>query len=481
MANEISGSKDKIFHTRDELEQHLLAVVTGNNNKLLGLELEALPMNPEGWASTRANVQDILENLSNSLFSDGYSVEKQFGRRPSSLVSAPITKLDVINLGSFTMEPGLQLEIVSLPSTDIVEISEKVEIMQRHLLEAVESIGHSLHYQGYSEKFAATTKGGVRERDAEWNRFYNSNFDDTSRDLLKKGQYGTASTQITSDSGGSNFHEYWSAALVLEPVLALLFNSDPTRLNIIKESYGSIMPQQVEPISSAWKSANPKECIGKIVDRLLTLPVPFLPESNDGHPSWIGGVQTIQDYLDRDALSEFTLNNSTGFFYTAPALRNVLLGTIEFRSMDSIKSKSRKLQALRIIKELLYDDDNRRQLLAMFGKLDERNIINLHRAPALLQRATALELPILNNGTVITAKKAIQMVVSLLPGDLRDELQGKRFTTAARSIVNCDVTGTAGAVAGAANRHQIPTTTMFGNEPNRRFGNPFSQSLLPLI
>ncbi len=432
MTSIASGDPHFIFRTRDQIVDHLLAVILANTKKQVGVELEAFVVDQNSNPISRKTGQRLFYQLAEHFQNQGYSVNITT-ERIGPLAGEAATKLSIDNVGAVTIEPGYQFELITLPSEQPEDVVKNLQLLRAALIQCSQEIGHTTLFEGYSESFADLTPGGIRARDIQWSDYYKT-FPDGPQQTLRRGQYGTASTQITLDSGGDKFNEYWSAALLVEPALAIGLRQKPDRLNIIKEGYGKIIPGQVDPITAAWKAESPRRTLEFIVDRFLDLHVPFVPNNNgilvpqpldmDGQPP------TVFDLMQEGRLTGLALNNIGGFLYSAPALRNVVYGLMEIRSMDSFPADSDGSEikisaALALTRNLIYNDKNRRALLDRFAHFSAAEIEFFHRCPAMPNRMTALKAHIGHNGGSMLIKDVVREIISMGTDDTVSAAMGQ--------------------------------------------------------
>jgi hypothetical protein len=141
-----------------------------------------------------------------------------------------------------------------------------------------------------------------------------------------------------------------------------------------------------------WGTKTPREAIEAVVDRLMKLEVPFLPNPSIpgtyiAEPLDINKCPpTVEELMEQGRLSELALNGAASFFYTRPALRSVMMGLLELRGVDSQNNPGAVDSIVREATGLIYDDQKRKKLLADYARLTPNDIAEIHAAAAKPKR-----------------------------------------------------------------------------------------------
>lgn len=386
MSSIMPGSHDLVFRSPGEIIDHLEGKVLGNKRRMIGTEWEMFVVDSAGKAITRDNGQKLFYKMfeffsRNSIYVTLIPEEAPRGGQPK------IVGLSIPKYGAVSIEPGHQIEFSSHECHNSQELTRMNEIAQQAVQEAAEAIGHKVVFQGHVPGYAEASEGVYRSRGIRWNAYYEERFGPDSQ-KLREAQNGTASIQVTLDTGGKLFHEYFKAMLLLEPLLALNYmNSD--RSYVRGDVYSKFIPMQVKPLIAAWKAKNPRQTLEVIVARLMRLDVPFLPDPEKqgiykAEPLDAELCPPTVEHLMKDGrLSEFNLNNIAGFLYSLPVFKNYDKALIEFRGVDSQNSPKIITEIATRLEKLVYDDRVRREFLETYKYLDQHDIRALHEAAAV--------------------------------------------------------------------------------------------------
>jgi len=310
-----------------------------------------------------------------------------------------IVGVNVPGLVSIVPEAGHQFEFSCSVCESVDDVAEKNEDIYRATMAVAERLGYVAVFKGHVPGFAEKSDIMARSRALEWKRYYESDrFTETDRSVLRETQNGTASVQFTVDAGGENFDEFFRALLLIEPALTAYYaNSDRSYIGI--RSYGKIIPSQVEPVVEAWLAKTPRQALEAIVDRLMRIDVPFIPDPE--HPGLYRAEAfrgsrppCVEEIMEEGRLNEKMLNNICGFFYTRPALKNFAQALIEVRGVDSQGDPQTIADIARRICALVYRDDVRKKLLRDYDYLTCSDIQRLHKASVSVGKGAASQIRI---------------------------------------------------------------------------------------
>jgi gamma-glutamylcysteine synthetase len=371
--------------------------VLANRNRQIGTEWEMFFVrrgffeSDETKSFTRSDCQKVYEEL--------MSIFTLRGHRPKYIheridACDHIVGLDIPKLGVIVPEAGHQFEFSCAVCENVEEIEEANEEAHSAIMLVAERLRHDVVFKGHVSGYAERGQSIWRSRSLEWQRYYNSKrFSDSDRHTLRETQNGTASVQVTLDSGGSDFHEFFQALLLIEPALAFHYaNSDRSYVGM--REYGKIIPSQVEPIVNVWDARNAREAVSAIVERLLMLEVPFLPDTKRAGKYKAEKLKgnrppTVKEVMEEGRLSEKMLNNIGGFFYTRPALRNFDKALLEVRGIDSQADPKTITEIASRISTLVYNDVERHQLLRDYSHLTSLDVKRLHMNATSLRKNEA--------------------------------------------------------------------------------------------
>ena len=398
MTSVASGSSSKVFYSKKVLVDHLLKNILANKKRKIGTEWEMLFIKPEFLSDpnkksfTCADGQKAFIEFKRVFKLHGYKPQYIFEREGAS---EKIVGVEIPTLGAIVPEAGHQFEFSCSVCNTAEEVREKNEDAHRAIMEVASRLNYIVAFKGHVPGFAGKTERMERSRSLEWGRYYDSDhFSQEDRRTLHETQDGTASVQVTVDSGAENFHEFYQALLLLEPALTFHYtNSDRSYIGM--HDYGKLIPSQVEPIVNVWKTKSPRDALEAIVDRLMEIDVPFLPDlDRDGlykAEQFINGLPpTVQDIMEEGRLSEKMLNNIGGFFYTRPALKNFSQALLEVRGVDSQSEPDTVAEVARRVCSILYNDRARKDLLEDYSCLTREDIQKLHEASTFSRKEDAL-------------------------------------------------------------------------------------------
>jgi hypothetical protein len=139
---------------------------------------------------------------------------------------------------------------------------------------------------------------------------------------------------------------------------------------------------------AVWKSKNPQEAVAAIVDRLLEIDVPFLPDLLSrniycAEPLNNGSPPKVYDLMIALRLSEKILNNISGFFYMRPAFKNFSNAFLEVRGIDTQSKANDIYEIANFISGIVYDDAAREKLLDDFSHFTPDDVVQFHAAASL--------------------------------------------------------------------------------------------------
>jgi gamma-glutamylcysteine synthetase len=302
-----------------------------------------------------------------------------------------ISELEVKGLGVVTTEIGNQIEFAASVSKNGDDVHEKNQEFYDAICEVAALLKFVPIFRGHLPHYIKSTQGSYGSRSVLWREYFTKRFgEDALR--VREGLDAVCSTQVTLDSGADQFHEFFQALLLIEPIFTLYYaNSARPHISMCR------LPQaHMAPVVNVWHSQNSRQAIEHIVDRLLQVEVPFLPdpENSQLHKAEClidGSPQTMKDLMDQGRLSEKNFNNIGGFLFSRPAMRNFARGLIEMRGVDAQATPDLVAEVASRVATLIYDDSVRKKLLADYSFFNKYDIKNLHNAASLADRAIALK------------------------------------------------------------------------------------------
>lgn len=357
MSRVFHAEKDNVFVSRHQIEQHLLAKIEKNTAGKIGTELELFVTSPEGLPITFDQVEMLLEYMAEQL--PGTERRLENGR---------IVGLHIPALGDVCLEPGGQVELSTKPCADIDELQKVHQALYAVLGQAAAFFDLRVKGQGHMPAFTAA-EDMPRSRFAAYYRYCHHEIGDKADDLIKT-MKSVCGLQINVDPMGNDFHEVYRALLLLDVSMTLGQQSE--RQSRLDRTYARFFPEQLTPVFQALDVSSNQEVVALMVDRLLTLKVPFLPDqSPEGFKSSLdvfGQAPTVGALLAKGLLTEEILDNALSLQLTMPNLRRH--GVLETRAPDSVNTTEELLRAARLYHDVAYHAETRRALLNRFKDVD---------------------------------------------------------------------------------------------------------------
>ncbi len=353
-----SADPDHIFTCRDEIAEHLLAKINRNAGGKVGTELELFVTGPEGHPITFDQVELVLEHMASQFPGATFATEK--GR---------IVGVAIPDLGDICLEPGGQVELSAKPCRDLAEL-ENVNIRLRAALEKTAAfLDLKVTGTGHMPSFLEA-EDMPRSRFAAYCEYLRGVHGKKADDLIDT-MKSCCGLQINVDPMGPDFHEIYRALMLVDVANAL--SQRTQRQERLHETYAKLVPSQLTPIFEALDARDNEQVVGHIIDRLLTLKVPFMPDSSSPEgfkstSSVFGVTPTVGELLNRRALTVEILDNSLSLQLMMPNLRRH--GVLETRAPDSPQTTEELMQTARQYRRFAYDAKARRELLEDFQGID---------------------------------------------------------------------------------------------------------------
>jgi hypothetical protein len=349
-----------IFKTRAEIEEHLLSKVSGNAGGKIGTELELFVTTPEGLPITFDQVEMVLERIA-----------AQFPGAKQAAEKGRIVALDIPGIGDVSLEPGAQVELSTKPVKTLAEL----ELLNRVLRNALETAARELdlRVEGAGHKPAfLKAEDTPRSRFAAYREYLRGVHGVEKADNLVATMKSVTGLQVNVDPMGADFHEIYRALLLTDVAHAL--RDRTVRQKRLHDTYAVLVPAQLTPVFESLGANTNEGVMSHIVDRLLALKVPFIPDnSEEGFKSTAsayayGFTPTVGELLEKGDLTTQILDNSLSLQLTMPNLRRH--GVLETRAPDSPNTIEALMGIARVYEKFAYDAKARRGLLDSFGGID---------------------------------------------------------------------------------------------------------------
>lgn len=347
-----------LFTSRLEIENHLLAKVHASQGGKTGTELELFVTTPEGRPPSFDQIEMLLENIAQSV--KGAQLAQEKGR---------IVGLVLPEIGDISLEPGGQVELSTKPCTDMAEL-ERCNRDLRDLLE------RACAFQGLHAEGAGHKPEFLQAEDMPRSRFH-AYYDYCREQYGKKAQplidtmKSCCGLQVNVDPMGDKFHEIYRALLLTD--VAESFAARSERQKRLHDTYASVAPEQMTPLFDALSARDNETVVRHMVDRLLTLRVPFVPDAGAAEGfrparAVFGKTMTVGDFLAEGKLTTEILDNALSLQLTMPNLRRH--GVLETRAPDSMDDMGALVKTAAQYHRMTYDDGARAALLAGFAAVD---------------------------------------------------------------------------------------------------------------
>ncbi|HAX90731.1 MAG TPA: hypothetical protein DCY07_00785 [Rhodospirillaceae bacterium] len=405
MTNIASGSEQVLFRRKGEVVDYILKNVLANKNRKIGTELEMFLIDQNGKAITRDNGQKAFAEFKSIFALKGY--ESSFIYEQDAQGTKTIFGLDVRNLGTITPEIGHQFEFACTVCQTTSEIQEKNDEFYSAIYEVAARLKHTPVFCGHIHGYVGSTEGSYRSRSVEWHNYFDKRFGNASMNVCESLD-ATASTQVSIDSGSEKFHEFFQALLLIEPALTIHYaNSQRPHISVDR-----LPASHIKPIVGAWHTRSPREALNAIVDRLMQLEVPFLPDPEypqiyRAEPLIGHCPPTVEDLMLQGRLNERTLNNVGGFLLSRPAIRRFSQGLLEMRGVDAQSTPEKVAEVARCVETIVYNDRIREELLSDYAHLSALDLLTMHRVSAMEDRDDALH-------TLVAGTRMIDFIDDIL-------------------------------------------------------------------
>lgn len=357
----------EILLNRQDIERHLLAKIEKGNRGLIGTELELFVTDKAGNPLPFSTIEKVLQEIAGAL--DG--AERIFDGQH-------LVALNVPDVGDVCLEPGGQIELSPAPSKTLAELAQSHET----LLAALEAAAKKMDLQVTGEGHMASFLNGPdmpRSRFAAYYAYCRETLGEGAEDLIASMKSCTG-LQVNVDPMGKDFHEIYRAMLLVD--LAHLFGSLSERQRRLATTYEALLPNQMTPLFNTLAARDNKSVVGMIVDRLLTLKIPFVPAPDTAEgflPSRavFGKTPSVRELLADGKLTVAILDNALSLQMTMPNLRRH--GVVETRAPDSpADTRGEVMRLAALYHRYAYDDKARRGLLDATAGIDAKELAKVY-------------------------------------------------------------------------------------------------------
>lgn len=353
-----SQNPNHIFKSRTEIAEHLLAKVQNSQGGKTGTELELFVTTPEGAPPTFDQVEMLFDHIAAQVPGATKTTEK--GRTVGLLLPS---------IGDVSLEPGGQVELSTKPCADMDELESCNRRLRALLNEAADFYDLKVQGAGHQPAFLAADDM-PRSRFHAYYAYCREQYGQKAEDLIDT-MKSCCGLQVNVDPMGDEFHEIYRALLLVDVAESLATRS--TRQQRLHETYAALAPEQMTPVFEALTATNNEDVVGHMLDRLLTLKIPFVPdaEAAEGFRSTkevFGRTPRVGDLLHAGKLTAEILDNALSLQLTMPNLRRH--GVLETRAPDSMDDLATLMQVSRRYHGFAYDAPKRAGLLADFAAVD---------------------------------------------------------------------------------------------------------------
>lgn len=345
---------DHVFQSRAEIEEHMLSKVTSNIGGKIGTELELFVTSPEGLPITFDQVEMVLEHLA-----------AQFPGAVAGQERGRTVALSIPNVGDVSLEPGGQVELSTKPCKDMAELEDMNRILRAALDKTAAILDLRVAGQGHMPSFLEA-EDMPRSRFAAYCEYLRGVHGAKADDLIDT-MKSCCGLQVNVDPMGENFHEIYRALMLADVAHSLSQRTE--RQERLHETYAKLVPAQMTPLFEALEARNNEQVMQHIVDRLLTLKVPFIPDNSaEGFIATekvFGATPTVGGLLEKGALTTQILDNALSLQLTMPNIRRH--GVVETRAPDSPATTDKVMEVATVYGRFAYDAEARKALLDDFS------------------------------------------------------------------------------------------------------------------
>ena len=349
---------DHLFTSRAGIEAHLLAKIDHACAGKTGTELEVFVTTPEGRPPSFDQIELLLENIAQA-YPGARPVEEK-GR---------IVGLVLPGIGDISLEPGGQVELSTQPCDTVAELAQCNGALRRLLDDACRFLDLHVEGGGHKPEFLQA-EDMPRSRFHAYYAYCHEQYGKKAQPLIDT-MKSCCGLQVNVDPMGDKCHEIYRALLLADVAESL--HAPSARQKRLHDTYASVAPEQMTPVFEALESRDNPALVRHIVDRLLTLRVPFVPDAAAAEGfrparEVFGKTMTVGDLLAAGKLTAEILDNALSLQLTMPNLRRH--GVLETRAPDSTGDLAALMETAARYHRFAYDDQARRALLDDFAGID---------------------------------------------------------------------------------------------------------------
>lgn len=353
-----SNDPTHVFTGRGEIEDYFHAKAMKNTKGLIGTELEVFVFNENGKPISPEESSDLIKDFAHYCGNADLITEK-----------GQAVGLNIPDIGNVVLEPGGQVEVSTIPCMDLNHLRAVNDFLLKMQAEVTKQKGFVISGQGHRPEFI-DAPDSVRSRYSAYYNYFRTSLGADAEPLISTIK-SVCGLQVNLDPMGKDFHEVYRGLLLLE--LGNHFRDRTERHKLLFETYEKFLPEQMSPLFNAVSAPDNATLVGFIVDRFLTLKVPFLPDNqtSEGFKSTIdlfGKPPTIGELLSKGLLTRQVLDNCLSLQLTMPNLRGA--GVVETRAPDSVASLGDLLKKADLYQTVAYDEEARKSLIDEFSGVD---------------------------------------------------------------------------------------------------------------
>jgi gamma-glutamylcysteine synthetase len=380
MARTATGSDTSFFVDRRGIEAYLLQAISENTQKKVGTETELFYLSKDARTPvTISDGQKIFRAFASAYESMGFLAKP---RADNFSGGNFITDIEIPQHGTISLETFHGYEFATDVCNKPSETQERNALFREIAQQVGDQTGYQPVYRGFVPEYSSAV-AVPRERNILLRECMRDRFGEKADYLCKRiGSF--ASFQVNVDGCGKDFHEAYRTLLIAEPAIAMHYNDQSGRLPLRHRAYFPLQPEQTEPVTAVWNARDNEWAVAAIVDRLLKVRIPFLPDPEN--PGIIRKQPldaqrrppSVGDMLAEGRLSERLLKHALSFMYMSPSLRRPAV--LEVRGIDTQPTAARSGEVTEGITNLVYRDDVRKGVLEAYAHFDERDVAALHHS-----------------------------------------------------------------------------------------------------
>lgn len=404
-----------ILHTPAAVAAYLLDKVGRADAGLTGLEQEMFVTLPDGMPPAFNRIEAVLRRMAALLPQAELRFEGEY-----------VVGIGCGDLGDVCLEPGGQIELSSAPSPDLAVLESRQSQLLAALEQAAADEGLNALGAGHLPAFVHAGMA-PRSRFAAYAKYCRAKGGDKAEALLETMKSCTG-LQVNVDPMGDDFHLIYRALMVLE--LANCLRDRTARQERFAKTYAPLFPAQVTPLFNALAARDNNALVGQIVERLLALHMPFVPDPANAEgflPSAAvyGETPTVGLLMEKGVLTAELLDNALSLQMTMPNLRRH--GVVETRAPDTPESLAAVMAVAAKYHRAAYDPACRAGLVALAERLDPAALAHAFDARFTLDEAGLMALPVSKDMTVSVLVTAVETAVAPKPAERKSHaLRQKR-------------------------------------------------------